>query len=528
MATPKQNYARQFQAYAQGIEPDIPASVRTYSIFNPDTGTWQRMTNNFRSPIPAQGQPVVPVQAPAQPAVDPVMAALAMAQQTQGRDWSRPLSQTPAQTSSRGPRIPSPASGGGRAVPVQGQPSRASQRAVEAPVAVQAGNPAATVSVIPEIPKDVSVRAPAELYQGVGIAPDGTVVNYNFTDEPSVSQPASAINMQEVGQMFQPQGQSSPQFSQWGEVLSPEAYEWRRKRDLLGQGFKNASLIGSELAQMYYTGGLGAAGGSLIGRVLGNRAFRTGMERLAAARAAERAEVAGHYAVSQANRAEMMNILRAQGRAGMTSEEAALAEANRFSPFQQEWVSPRATNVGKLSRGTANYSNESAPRALDAMRKVRTYESPHAATSQTIPESAEVAAKPASTASNPARIAKTMGSRETNIGGRLSGRTQKAEPEVNEIWSKARNPERTGTWGGARQAARDYSQRMSENIASGPTQRVVINPNVRVQDITKKPGGMTIWDRLADSKNYSEGFLNPYMRQTYGARIDVPFLPFAR
>ena len=121
MATPKQNYARQFQAYAQGIEPDIPASVRTYSIFNPDTGTWQRMTNNFRSPIPVQGQAVVPVQAPAQPAVDPVVAALAMAQQTRGRDWSRPLPQTPAQMPSKGSIRPSPASGKQKAVPAQTQ-----------------------------------------------------------------------------------------------------------------------------------------------------------------------------------------------------------------------------------------------------------------------------------------------------------------------------------------------------------------------------------------------------------------------
>jgi hypothetical protein len=69
---------------------------------------------------------------------------------------------------------------------------------------------------------------------------------------------------------------------------------------------------------------------------------------------------------------------------------------------------------------------------------------------------------------------------------------------------------------------------MSEDIASGPTQRVVINPTTKGQTIVKKPGGMTIWDRYADSKNYSEGFLNPYIRQTYGARVDVPFLPFAR
>lgn len=145
MATPKQNYARQYQAYAQSIEPDIPSSVRTYSIFNPDTGTWQRMTNNFRSPIPAQGQTLIPTQTPGimlrprtqvlpmtpeqeQAAIE---AGLARARATQGTTY-QPLPQVPAQRPSGGSRRRSPASGGGTVVvPVdqaQGVPQTASKR----------------------------------------------------------------------------------------------------------------------------------------------------------------------------------------------------------------------------------------------------------------------------------------------------------------------------------------------------------------------------------------------------------------
>lgn len=157
MADPRQNYLQQLRAYAQPTPvytpADIPASVRTYSVFDPSSNTWRRMTNDGRSPIPVQGQAVVPVQAP-------------------------------VQTSSRGSRTPSPASRGGGAVLVQGQPSKASQRAVEAPVAVQAGNPAATVSIIPEIPEDASVHAPAELYQGAGKTPEGNIVHTSILDNP--------------------------------------------------------------------------------------------------------------------------------------------------------------------------------------------------------------------------------------------------------------------------------------------------------------------------------------------------------
>ena len=199
MATPKQNYARQFQAYAQGIEPDIPASVRTYSIFNPDTGTWQRMTNGFRSPIPAQGQAVVPVQVPAQPAVDPVVQALALARQTQGRDWSMPLPQTPAQIPSGGSRRRSPASGGGTVVVpadrAQSVPQTASKRGFDIAPFVYEGKPAKDVKIsatpnqsaqaetVVQLPLSDTSSAPSSLYMGTGKLQDGTVVyDSSFND----------------------------------------------------------------------------------------------------------------------------------------------------------------------------------------------------------------------------------------------------------------------------------------------------------------------------------------------------------
>ena len=42
----------------------IPASVQTYSVFDPTSNSWKRMTNNGRSPIPAQGQTLIPTQTP--------------------------------------------------------------------------------------------------------------------------------------------------------------------------------------------------------------------------------------------------------------------------------------------------------------------------------------------------------------------------------------------------------------------------------------------------------------------------------
>ena len=55
--TPSYNqYLTQTAGYA------LPSSVRTYSVFDPASNSWRRMTNDGRSPIPTQGQTVYPAQ----------------------------------------------------------------------------------------------------------------------------------------------------------------------------------------------------------------------------------------------------------------------------------------------------------------------------------------------------------------------------------------------------------------------------------------------------------------------------------
>ena len=67
--TPSYNqYRTQTAGYA------LPSSVRTYSVFDPASNSWRRMTNDGRSPMPAS---------PAQQQAD-IAGALAQAKQTQG------------------------------------------------------------------------------------------------------------------------------------------------------------------------------------------------------------------------------------------------------------------------------------------------------------------------------------------------------------------------------------------------------------------------------------------------------------
>ena len=122
------NYTPSYNQYlTQSAGYALPSSVRTYSVFDPASNTWRRMTNNGMSPMPQGNQP-------------DIQAALAQARQTQGTvypaqgmgqgqpvemhpGYLNPPAQTPVQMSSRGSRTPSPASGGGGAVLVQGQPA---------------------------------------------------------------------------------------------------------------------------------------------------------------------------------------------------------------------------------------------------------------------------------------------------------------------------------------------------------------------------------------------------------------------
>ena len=133
--TPSYNqYRTQTAGYA------LPSSVRTYSVFDPASNSWRRMTNDVMSPMPQGNQP-------------DIQAALAQARQTQGivypaqgmgqgqpvemhPGYLNPPAQTSAQMPSGGSVRPSPASGGeGASVslsPVSGTPQRASQRGFKA------------------------------------------------------------------------------------------------------------------------------------------------------------------------------------------------------------------------------------------------------------------------------------------------------------------------------------------------------------------------------------------------------------
>lgn len=144
--TPSYNqYLTQTAGYA------LPSSVRSYSVFDPSSNSWRRMTNDGRSPMPVQGQ-------------TPVADALALARQTQGRDWSAQPApvQAPAQIPSGGPRMASPASGGGTVVVPMGQGRNVSPRASQ--------------GQIPVLPGEGVVQAPSTLYQGMGKTQEGDTV----------------------------------------------------------------------------------------------------------------------------------------------------------------------------------------------------------------------------------------------------------------------------------------------------------------------------------------------------------------
>ena len=144
--TPSYNqYLTQTAGYA------LPSNVRSYSVFDPSSNSWKRMTNDGRSPMPVQGQ-------------TPVADALALARQTQGRDWSAQPApvQAPAQTPLGGPRMASPASRGGTVVVPMGQGRNVSSRASQ--------------GQIPVLPEEGAVQAPSTLYQGMGKTQEGGTV----------------------------------------------------------------------------------------------------------------------------------------------------------------------------------------------------------------------------------------------------------------------------------------------------------------------------------------------------------------
>lgn len=339
MATPKQNYARQYQAYAQSIEPDIPSSVRTYSIFNPDTGTWQRMTNNFRSPIPVQGQTLIPTQTPGimlrprtqVPPMTPeqeqiaIEAGLARARTTQGTTY-QPLPQTPAQRSSRGSRTASPASGGGTVIVPMDQPKA---KAPAGSQVVPTGNPYMGYAESRREFEDPD----AFLHE----TPRGTA---GAQGQKPVIVTAAPVNLEEVSQIFQPPMDRGYQFNE--PVRRPP-----NVRQVIDEEYNNIPL---RLHQAY-----GLMGGGLnVGPALAS--FRAGDASVAAAR-----------------KAYQEGMMRSQLRRAAPSKytqivhpEAPTIEAvNRFSPMSSTWSPPQGTVINRVV-GTPSGSTYVEKLALEA------------------------------------------------------------------------------------------------------------------------------------------------------------------
>lgn len=147
MANP--NYAPMYKNYLTNTAGyALPSNVRTYSVFDPSSNSWRRMTNDGRSPLP-----MTPAQEQAA-----VAGALMQAQQTQGKVWN-PLpapAQTPAQTPLGGPRMASNRQlGGGMGVPAS-QPSASPRGASMSPADVVAfgaamQNPGANLQAQPRV-----------------------------------------------------------------------------------------------------------------------------------------------------------------------------------------------------------------------------------------------------------------------------------------------------------------------------------------------------------------------------------------
>ena len=281
MATPKQNYAQQFRAYAQPaatpvvIPADIPASVRTYSMFDPNSNTWRRMTNDGRSPIPTQRQVVVPVQAP-------------------------------AQVPSRGSRKASPASKGGTVVVPMDQGRNVAPRA--------------TQNQIPVLPEESTAQVPSTLYQGMGKTQEGDTV-YTPLTVAANSVPVATITNKGIVVPTTP-------FSTPADVVAanrglPPTERPVTVRDAIDAEYNNIPL---RLQQM--TGLMG--GGLNVGPALAS--FRAGNASVAAARKAYQEGMM---------RSQLRRPASSKQTSTPFSDAPDIEAANRFSPLRSDWTSPK-------------------------------------------------------------------------------------------------------------------------------------------------------------------------------------------
>lgn len=293
--TPSYNqYLTQTAGYA------LPSSVRTYSVFDPSSNSWRRMTNDGRSPMPAQGQ-------------TPVADALALARQTQGRDWSAQPAPMPAQAPLGGPRMASPASRGGAAVVPMGQGRNVAPRASQ--------------GQIPVLPGEGAVQAPSTLYQGMGkTQEDGTVYT------PLAVAVGSRPSRQDIAITREGLSVPSVPFANPADTvaanrgLPPTEQPVERPvtvRDAIDAEYNNIPL---RLQQM--TGLIG--GGLNVGPALAS--FRSGDAAVAAAKQAYQKGMM---------RSQLRRPVAPKQTSTPFSDAPEIEAANRFSPLRSDWVSPK-------------------------------------------------------------------------------------------------------------------------------------------------------------------------------------------
>ena len=167
--TPSYNqYRTQTAGYA------LPSSVRTYSVFDPASNSWRRMTNDGMSPMPQGNQP-------------DIQAALAQARQTQGTVY-------PAQGMGQGQ--PVEVHPGYMNPPVQGVniPPRQTTR----PLA-RSNTRINTGSKISDYNNDDAILRVADIPPEVTLGTQPTVVNAPINMSPDHRTPTPYVSNETVG-----------------------------------------------------------------------------------------------------------------------------------------------------------------------------------------------------------------------------------------------------------------------------------------------------------------------------------------
>ena len=319
----------------------LPSSVRSYSVFDPSSNSWRRMTNDGRSPM-QQG-----TQAD-------VQAALRLADSSQGKVWDNPAPaqpmvqtqtpgimlrprtpvQAPAQTPLGGPRMASPASRGGTVIVPMGQPK------AEAPAgsqAVPAGNPYMGYAESRREFEDPD----AFLHE----TPRGTVGAQGYRT-PSVFITQKEVPA-EVQQMFQRSG--IPQY----DINKADRPFLGHERDMLAQGFYRASNLANQAGQMYLGGEIAGplinlGRGFLAGRAVQSATPTANGSLAGFVDSLRAAQTPATRALKAQEMRDVMNAGRASQQIGGVPSAQGIESMTRFGPAQSSWTAPQGTVINRV------------------------------------------------------------------------------------------------------------------------------------------------------------------------------------